>query len=100
MMETPPFPEICPVPGDRATHPRDGIFSRPLLPELDDGARSFAGNNKGCRVGGGVARSHGRGGSGGARESRRPAGHAKMEIFLEIQNGGITIFTTTSTEAY
>ena len=46
VMKTPPFAGIRPVPGDRATRPREGTFPRPPLTELD-GDAPFSGNTEG-----------------------------------------------------
>ena len=79
IMETPPFPRIPSFPGDRASRPREGTFPRPPLAEFDGGAPSFAGGQLGQLCGAGVARSCGRGGSGGARVGRWPPKHINTE---------------------
>ena len=59
--------------------------------------RSFCSRGHlGLPCGAGVVRSHGRGGSGGARENGCSAGHTKTEIVLKIQSD----VTTTTTRAY
>ena len=50
----------------------------------------FRREHRGLPCGGGVARSRGSGGSGGARESRCPAGHTKTESTLKIKCDAIT----------
>ena len=51
MLETPPSPRIRFFPGDRAIRPPGGSFRRPPLAEFGVGARSFADDTMGCRVG-------------------------------------------------
>ena len=70
--------------GDRAKPVPGSTCPRLPLAELDCGGRSFA-DKALCWLpsGVGVARSRGRRGSGGARESRRFDGHAKTEGSFE-----------------
>ena len=95
--ETPPFPGIPSVPGDRTSRPREGTFPRPPLAEFAGGAPSFAGETEGCSVGGGrgaVAWTRGspcgrrswrgRADARGPRESRCPAGRTETEYILKI----------------
>ena len=45
--EISPFSQILPLPGERATGPREGATPRPPLAKLDIGGNSFAGDTKG-----------------------------------------------------
>ena len=81
-----PFLRIRCHPTDQAARPREGTFRRSPLAEFGGDTSHFARHTEGCPCGGGVARSHGRERSGGARERRCFAGHTKTEEILKIQS--------------
>ena len=77
----------------------DGSFRRSPLAEFGVGARSFAANTLCCRVGRvWSGRSRGRGGPGGARESRSKTEQTETGIAVKIQNDVVT--TTITMSAY
>ena len=78
-----------PSPGAPFHAPRSP--SRTAAPDLSPKTPRVA-------VWGGVARSRGRGESGGARESRCFAGHTKTEVVLTIQNDATSISVLINTD--